>query len=580
MALSDKILFITLFSNGVLTLFCLLTLARGKKTLGLNFFPFVSSLPFLKGLLVYLILLLISFAITLPTHSPFSPGQQLGKGYLIGGFFALLALLLNYQAYSLISPSLLSPQASQNTQEQRPFSVGGIGIGVSALALLGITLVYLLFRNDSYYALIGFAFSSCLASFLSPAIPPGNPQEHSGELRKILLRSFINSSPLAFYLLFAVGLPATLLIANFHYEALGKEKPIGEELWKLFPLVVATFSLASGWIGQGIRKGGLLFLPLSLRDPLTLVISFSLFIYGIWPMTRTLFGYPPLFQPLLIGTLSGLFLLGLATEETRRTLKGSTSFQIPLTTISIFLLLLILLACMKLLGGYGVGLGAIALLGVLITIGGLTPLPFHPNENLRHNQLTPITSLSLVPLLVPALILAVFFRLFLEEMALRDIRLHLSALSVHFGLLVGALLPLCLWDLSSFPKETANSPPTFLLMVRKVMIGAMTVATPFLAWLFWGEGATAGVLAGLFFAQCLGVFREYSSPQSNSSLNFSTITLGMALVAYQFAPLMLRMEPFLTRTLRVKIALALFTLGIGALVWQNLKARHSPPEVE
>ncbi len=578
MALSDSILFVALLFNGVLALFCLPTLVQRKKTADLDHSLSIPPQPFLRGILLYLILLLASFAVTLPTHPPFAPGQQLGRGYFIGGLFALLALLLNYKAHSLISPSLLSPRVFQDPQEQRLSSFGGLWIGVSALALLGITIVYLLFRNNPYHALNGFALSACLAGFLSLPISIENSQEHSREPQKTLLRSFVSSSPLVFYLLLAVSLPATLLIANFHYGALGKEKPIEEELWRVFPLTVATLSLAAGWISWVIRKNVFLSLPLALRHSLPLVIFLSLFNYGSWLMTSTLFGYPPLFRPLLIGNLSGFFLLGLAIERTRGTSKGSTSLQIPLTTVAIFLLLLTLLACMKSLGGYGAGLGTIALLGLLITVQGLSPLsiPFLKQEGSPgHNQSIPTPPIPLVLLLAPALILTVFFRLFLEAMALRDVRLSLSALPVHFGLLLGTLLPLCLWDLSSLPEETSRPYPTFLLMAQKVIIGVMTVITPFLSWLFWGEGATAGVLVGLFFAQCLGSFRECSSPPGNSSLNLSAITLGMALVAYQFAPLMLRIEPFLTRTLRVKVALVLLILGIVAWVWQNLKARHT-----
>ena len=95
-----------------------------------------------------LILTIIFWAIAMQRGAPFSTGQTLGWGFLIGGIIGTAAILLTGKLGSAAEP--------------RPMAV----LSALFLALFGASLTYLIFHGYPQHAMIGFAIGLTMAGIL------------------------------------------------------------------------------------------------------------------------------------------------------------------------------------------------------------------------------------------------------------------------------------------------------------------------------------------------------------------------------------------------------------------------------
>ena len=185
------------------------------------------------------ILTIIFWAIAMQRNAPFSTGQTLGWGLLIGGLCGTAAILL-----------------SGRLGEQRPLALQS----VLFLALFGASLTYLIFHGYPQQAMIGFAIGTVLAGIL------GYYSLESADL--------IQS-----WALFGVALAAGVVLAVEHFNQ------AAERAWWPLPILIGTTVLVAAFavnaLGDKLRRASAIVVP-----ALVIILSalYAWRIYHAWEL--------------------------------------------------------------------------------------------------------------------------------------------------------------------------------------------------------------------------------------------------------------------------------------------------------
>ncbi len=373
-------------------------------------FPFLTAAFFV----------LLCFLATLPTSPPFSTGQRLGWGILIGGAFALLAAWMGR-----------TPTKSYATS-------------VCAWATLGVGLTYWRFRSYPDDALGGFALAACLTHFF---VGQETGEERRGKEEPLPPPYH---SPLAnVYLISTVALVAALLLAQEHYSG-RRFRGIAEPLWNVFPLTLPALGLVAGVLAQAARRVQRQRTWVGATLGVLAVLLF--FGGGAWWLTRRTFGAPSLFLPVATGIISAMVLAFLVSgvqglkrenvltfEETTPDLPQppqSGGALLPYAALAVLIVLFTYLNCIRFLSGYGAALGALAMLIFFVAVDTLSEAT---SDKLRHAL--PLTS---------AMVIAALFRIFLESYHTDYHRVSLYTHYVFMGLAAGVLVPWCLREMGNW----------------------------------------------------------------------------------------------------------------------------------
>ncbi|MCS6861631.1 MAG: hypothetical protein NZT92_15085, partial [Abditibacteriales bacterium] len=421
---------------------------------------------------------LLCFIATLPTSPPFSAGQRLGWGMLIGGAFALVAAWMG------------------QTPTRRD------AMSACAWATLGVGLTYWLFRGYPDDALSGFALAACLVGFLweGSGVRVQSSREHDPKTQTPETFT-LTPQPLTFnlYLVSTVALVAALLLAQEHFSG-RRLRQIAESLWNVFPLALPALGLAAGVLAQAARR-----VPrqrVGVGATLGVLAVLLVFGGGVWWLTRRTFNAPSLFLPVATGIISAMVLAFLVSgvqgwkrehvltfEET----TGNPSQPLPVkegslpsfaAALAVLIVLFTYLNCIRFLSGYGAALGALAMLLLFVAVDTLLETP---SERLRHT----------LPL-AAAMVVAALFRIFLESYDAEYHRVSLYTHYVFIGLATGILLPWCLREISNL-RLTHDALRTLV----GLPLGFACVALPPLVFVFWGFKPLVGLMAGLVLAQWL-----------------------------------------------------------------------------
>lgn len=155
---------------------------------------------------------LVVFFLTRPVTPPFSIGQQLGYGALIGGVLGILA------SFFLVRSRI----------EDAP--LGGLWAVIApSIALFGAALVLLVFRGDPNWALGGFAIGATI-----PAV--------------IFRLAVADSDAVDLWVLSSLILGATVLLAQIKYDT------ITGRIWWLAPIMVLVAAVVSHLIGTAFAR--------------------------------------------------------------------------------------------------------------------------------------------------------------------------------------------------------------------------------------------------------------------------------------------------------------------------------------
>ena len=273
----------------------------------------------LSALALGLALTALLFLLTLPTTPPFSPGQRLGVGFLIGGVFGLLA-----------AAGCLG--LARREEPYWPYP----GILALSLALAAVSLAFLLFGGDPGSALLGCALGFGMIAGLT-RLMMGGEGLHSLEAAAAL----------------AATLAAACLLAAAHFD-----KPALRGWWA-FPL-----ALAATWVlAQAVAHAG----AATKRSPAIRVAAAALLaavltLLGGLLLARRLGPLDPLAALLVTGFVTAALIVWLTNA-----LAGEPQVRGPAlpAALSALLMLFALVLGFKLLQGFGAGL---ALLGAWAVI--------------------------------------------------------------------------------------------------------------------------------------------------------------------------------------------------------------------
>ncbi|HTE20017.1 MAG TPA: hypothetical protein VK689_16760, partial [Armatimonadota bacterium] len=206
------------------------------------------------------------FCLTLPVQAPWSPGQTLGPGFLLGGAAVLLAV---WTARRLVAPA---PSGTQNASFLAHSAV-------FAAVTLGASVLLLLYHARALDALGGYALGALAAGLLAGGAHSAAAGEDEGETA-----SAVETAALT-----AVALAAATYLATFHRSAAGIRE------WQPLPtLLLAT--LAAALTGRAaLPTGG------GVRWPTTLATVLLPLVVISWLMGHRLGGSPAFFTVVLVG---------------------------------------------------------------------------------------------------------------------------------------------------------------------------------------------------------------------------------------------------------------------------------------
>ncbi|MCE5199760.1 MAG: hypothetical protein ABFD54_04915 [Armatimonadota bacterium] len=432
---------------------------------------------------VVLILTLIFWGISSQKNAPFSMGQTLGLGFLIGGVTGAVAGLV---AMKLEPAAIASARAASLGAECMAF-----------LGLLGASLAYVLFHGYPQEALIGFSIGAAMAGII----------HH-------LLRSARSSYPgglIAIWTFFSVTTAASVVLAIYHFD-----NDTLRAWWPLPILMAATVCIASyigtetgSWGRLRERPGAGYVLSLIVGAVITIGLAaiYSARVVESWQLLEV--------TAVGIGITALIAWLAASNREDADIPAGVES-----AAGAVLLVVAGAVVAFKLWTGLGIGIGLIAGWTALLTAVG--------NRG----------SLNLTRMLGSALSLGlaiVLFRVFIEtyrpELGTTDLRIHYT----FIGALLGAVLPFIfatsLIRLRSITRSDAGA------LLGVLLLGLFAAALPIVLFAIWEIKAVLGLVFGLIAAEAFLMMGPVTAPtdaRDDTPWVVGLLVIGAQLVAVQF----------------------------------------------
>jgi hypothetical protein len=425
------------------------------------------------GLWLALGLVLGLFLLTLPTTPPFSPGQRLGWGFLIGGAAALIAALA---CCRLVNPG-------------RAYWPYASGVALS-LALSAVSLAALLFEGDPGDALIGCAFGFTVVA---------------GVLRTVYGTS---RAPDLFRGLEAGAVLAAMLAASVSL-AIFRFDRVSQRGWWACPLALAAFWLLGQLISYSATARKSLLRHPAIALAISAAVSAILAVVLGSMLGLRLEPARPLLWLLLAGVFTAALIIWLTTTAHQE--PAAWPLWIQVSGLAVLLTIFLLVVSFKLFTGLGAAVALLAAWAVVapaLAMGGMT------------------ARLPLQALMIGANFL--LLQLFLERGGTSAGEAEMALHYTLVGVVLGVLLPAVYSSLLLHPGVAR----TFVLGV----LGALSPLVVLALWgpdailgLLVGLVARQGVGVGFV---ALGAASERWTPwQAPTGL----LSLGMGLAAAQFS---------------------------------------------
>lgn len=486
-----------------------------------------------------LIVTLVFWAISMRARAPFSPGQTLGWGFLIGGVLGALAIVA--------MPRFDALGSGESTRTRYL-----LACSASFFALFGASLTYSIFQGYPQNALIGFAIGAVMALVLARAV-------------------FASDICVDIWGIFAVLIAAGTVLAVLHFD------DNTQRMWWALPILLATTACVTAYIGIEIgslgqfrtRPGASFALSAFVGSILLLALSA---IYA-WRVADDWQFLAVVGAGVAIAAVIAWLAAGAArVENVARRMEAAAASTVLVVALAV--------VAFKLWGGLGIALGLIGAWSILLPAIGLARVS-QPDPDAGH-----VIPRGLILAVVAGLAI-VLFRLFIQQyrsdLGTTDLRIHYT----FIGALLGYIAPLLFsaWLL----RLNARLPAVAL-------VGLLAAASPLVIFVVWGIKAAMGFVFGLTVVAVFKLAHAFqwipapssqvgderptdSDPQRNVDITLRAVDdtppllLGAMLVAVQFTGPLMTIED--TRALRIYVVGAVVLLGIAWLVVTGLIDRRS-----
>ena len=465
-----------------------------------------------------LIATLVLWSVAMLSRTPFSPGQGLAFGFLIGGVTGAAAILLSFRLSRVTA-------IQESIRSSRLATLSNI-----FLALFSVSIAYSLFASNPWEPLMGFAMGAAMAAIL-----------HSYMQRTTLSELAISTETWA---LFSITIAAGVLLAMRHFDL------TTQRMWWPVPILIAASLAVADYIGIELASLG------SLRDKpgkslfvagliatvlvggLTAIYSFSIF--HAWELLEVVG------VGLIIGGVICLLLWTLARAS-------GAADGLEAGAACVLMVVAFVTVAFKLWAGLGIGLG---LLGIwAIAIPGLAG-----TRRISDDERASFANSLSLPLIFGLVVL--LFKLFLEnyhhDLRMTDIQTHYT----FIGALLGATLPF-LFCAGLIRLRNARATK---LIIGVGMMGVAAAAAPLLLLVLWGIKAALGFSFGLTAAMAFMTYARLANGDDRYSAGL--LAVASQLTAIQFVGPIMALE--MTRGIRiivltVAVVALVIWLGLGAL---------------
>jgi hypothetical protein len=468
--------------------------------------------------------------LTLPAQPPFSPGQTLGAGIMLGGIAVLLGMCAGAS----------SGVSGQSAGSYDSWS-GRLGAPVC-----GVSLLLILYSNRVLDALSGFALGALIVGLVvGGGLALAAQGDSDGDpLNRELARGAELTA------LIATVLAAAVYLATFH------RGPTGVREWQSLPALfaAAAAALLAVRAAAGAPAGRSWLYDL-------LLIPIPLLVIG-WLVAHQLNGT----SSFLVVVGLGLGVFGLIAWLDRvaagRVAAGSGLARLDLALLTSLLAFGGAVLAFREASGYGLA---------LMTLAGLA---LYPLAVASDEGAAPTRGLFANAVLIGALL--ALYRMFTER---NDYARGFQPdfLYYYVALALGALLPALLAGAADDSMPAADTPPggrTFSALARVLLVGAVSLALPLAVWLLIGDRPQAALLVGLTVGVALLASRDTLGGAGQAPLWRLSAAL-IALSAVQFTHLLL---PLALRTRGQRLGVltavaAVVLLALALTAWRESRLR-------
>jgi len=460
------------------------------------------------------------WAISMQHRPPFSTGQTLGSGFLIGGITGMVAAVFTLRFGIECSASL---RLRQLAVLPSLFTV-----------LCGASLAYLIFSGNPQDALLGFSIGIVMAAILN------STPMHSG-------LSIIQTEGWA---IFGVTLTAGVLLAVKHFDQSSMR------MWWALPILLASSVLIACYVGIEIaslgrlkeRQGLSCFVAVLISAVLVAGLSaiYSWRIVESWQLLEVV--------AVGIGVAAVIAWLAAGLDQHRGIVSGT-----EVGASSVLLLIGFTTVAFKLWSGLGVALG---LLGMWSVAAPVLAFRSDARDEAEHADTAPMAMLGALTLGLVIVLFRLFVQQYRPDVGSTDIRIHYT----FVGALLGAVLP---FVFVSYIARLHGAPGSAKALASVVFIGLLAAVAPVLLFLVWEIKAVLGFCFGITAAMAFLLLMRTSEDGRRFDYSAGLLSMGAMLAAIQFVGPLASLD--LTRIWRVIIlagAAVLFiaVIGIGGAV--------------
>lgn len=455
-----------------------------------------------------LLVALVFWAVAMQTRLPFSPGQRLGMGFLIGGIAGALAQMLAYRL-----------AATGQDDQQRRLAMHSVAF----FALFGASLTYSIFHNDPQTAVLGFAvgavMSGILAYYSRDMESPAGVYAEAWSILSITI---------------AVGI--WLSVAHFN--------SIEQRNWWPLPILIASTILIASYIGTELSSFG----RLQGRPGLSKMLPTVAVIVIILGLTAIYSARIVQDWALLTVVAVGMAIAGIATWlASKLNVAQDGAAGLDVASAVVLLTVAFAVAAFKLWSGLGIAVGLLAAWAIALFQFGTGEAAGMKSRTLRG-----VLALGLVILLFK-----VFVERYHSEIGSADLRIHYT----FIGALLGAILPFTF--VSTLARMRSSAESNTMLIAQVASIGLAAALSPLLLFMVWDIkvvlGFVFGLAAAIAFLLMVGLSKEDSLLSRES---ISLLAVGAQLSAIVFTAPLIEIE--LTRMVRISM---LGAVVLVAAVW-------------
>ncbi len=461
---------------------------------------------------VTLVLTLVFWGLAMQRRVPFSPGQKLAFGWLIGGVTGAVAILLSFRLSEMIA------------DDSPPRSARLAALSNLFFALFAVSLAYSIFANDVWDPMLGFAMGGVMAAIL-----------HT-------YTQYVASKTLAIgtetWTMFAITIAAGVVLSSEHFDATQLR------VWWALPILLATTITVASYIGLELASIG----RLRENAGASFVVAASVASVIVIGLTAVyawkLYSQWQLLEVVVVGVgiaaIIGWIAAALARDQSEA--SGMEAGAACALLVAAFAT-----AAFKLWAGLGIATALLAAWTIAIP-----SLGDRENGGRVRGALTWPLYLGLS---------IVLFKLYIEQYG-GD--LHRSDLGIHYtfiGAMLGVITPFVLAAALARVRETCARE---CAIAGVGLVGLVAAASPLVPSVLWEARSGMGFVFGLTAAM---VFMLLTRLSGDKKYAVPLLVIAAQLVAVQFTFLLIDFEA--TRAVRIWV---LAVVGALALLWFGVSA--------